>query len=279
LNLETATPRLINAPSGCASSEVDGEIVMGDEIEAAIEGAKALREIAATGGKTIDAARDAGGWLDRIFGKGIEDTVAYYWSDRIRKRRIEAAIYDWGRLVELFHKVERRLNSKGIADFRVVPPKVALALIENATVEDDDDLHSLWANLLATALDSSADEVHRKYVSILSELTRDDAAVLKTVYDEWNKIEDKSSYFGGHGVAYAESVTGTESHDPVSIITLNRLGLIAPSSVKFETYQPEATYDLREGPSREIVRAYGGLESVRLTEFGDAFCKAVMSET
>ena len=252
---------------------------MGDEIEAATEAAKALREVAATGGKAIDAARDAGSWLGGVLGRPLQDTVAYYWSDRIGRRRIEAAIYDWGRLVELRHKVETQLNAKGITDFRIVPPKVALALVENATVEDDDDLHSLWANLLATALDTSADPVHRKYVSVLSELTRDDAIVLKTMYDEWNKIEDKSSYFGGHGVAYAESVTGTESHDPVSIITLNRLGLIAPSSVQFETYQPEATYDLREGPSREIVRAYGGLESVRLTEFGDAFCKAVMSET
>lgn len=251
---------------------------MGDEIEAATEAAKALREVAATGGKAIDAARDAGGWLDRIFGKGIEDTVAYYWSDRIRKRRIEAAIYDWGRLVELFHKVERRLNSKGIADFRVVPPKVALALIENATVEDDDDLHSLWANLLATALNSSADEVHRKYVSVLSELTSADAFALEEIYDEWNNRKDKlKSHLVGYHIRTCDSVEGTAYHDPITVITLNRLGLIAPAFIEFDSYVPEGAYDLREGPRLDSVTAPGGLEYVTLTEFGDAFCKAVIS--
>jgi hypothetical protein len=64
-----------------------------DPIEAITEGAKAFQEVAKTGGKLIDASGRVGGWLDRLFGQGIEDTVALHWSDRIRARRIERAIY------------------------------------------------------------------------------------------------------------------------------------------------------------------------------------------
>jgi len=54
-----------------------------DPTEAITESVKALREVAETGGKLIDASGRVGGWLDRIFGQGIEDTVALHWSDRI----------------------------------------------------------------------------------------------------------------------------------------------------------------------------------------------------
>jgi hypothetical protein len=148
-----------------------------DPTEAVTESAKALQEVAKTGGKLIDASGRVGGWLDRIFGQGIEDTVALRWSDRIRTRRIERAIYDWERLTELMRKVESRLDTKSVHTLRLVPPKIALAIIEHATVEDDDDLHSLWANLLTTGLDVAADQIHKKYISVLADLTRDDAVV------------------------------------------------------------------------------------------------------
>jgi hypothetical protein len=83
-----------------------------------------------------------------------------------------------------------------------VRPKVALALIENATVEYDDDLHTLWANLLATSLDAAADEIHKKYVSILSDLTSSDAKLLRALYDGWTKRSknkfDKTELFYGN---------------------------------------------------------------------------------
>jgi hypothetical protein len=69
-------------------------------------------------------------------------------------------------MTELVRKVESRLNAKGVPALRLVPPKIALAVIEHATVEDDNDLHSLWANLLASALDAAADQVHKKYISV-----------------------------------------------------------------------------------------------------------------
>jgi hypothetical protein len=127
--------------------------VSSDQTEATTKSTKAVQELAKAGGKAIDASRGVGGWLNRIFGEGIEDAVALHWSDRIKARRIERAIYDWVRLNELMDKVGANLKAKGVQTPCFVPPKIAWAIIENATIEDDDGLHSMWANLLATGLE------------------------------------------------------------------------------------------------------------------------------
>jgi len=88
---------------------------MSNEVD---ESAKAVREVAGVAGKAIDAARDAGGFIDRIFGKGLEDMVGRHWSDKMTARRIEAAIYDWERLAVLAHDTAERLKAKGITNLR-----------------------------------------------------------------------------------------------------------------------------------------------------------------
>jgi hypothetical protein len=244
------------------------------EVEAVTESARAVQEVARLGGKAIDAGRDAGGWLNRIFGQGVEDLIALHWSDRVKARRIEAAIYDWERLTSLMRKVDARLKAKGVSTLRLLPPKIALALIENATVEHDDDLHTLWANLLATGLDAADDEIHRKYVTILSELTSDDAKILKLLYAAWEKAGNRESlkYWpsGGLEIPYSEA----------SLITLNRLGLVAPANVAIDTYElPTHGHDGRfYHGERHSVEVPGDLCNLQFTSLGEAFCHAVATE-
>lgn len=251
----------------------------GDPNEVITESAKALQELAKTGGKAIDASRGVGGWLNRVFGQGIEDAVALHWSDRVKALRIERAIYDWEKLEELMNKVDARLKAKGVYTLRLPPPKIALAIIENATIEDDDDLHSKWANLLATGLDPAADEIHKKYVSVLSDLTGADANVFQTLCEQWldpNKPPKEGRY---RSMTYSPTVDGTASHDEISIITLNRLGLISPGYTDFLTYIPNESRswkDFDDFHTNEI-KAYGDLEVVQVTEFGIAFYKAVIN--
>ena len=80
---------------------------MSDETKAIEETAKAAQELAKTGSKALDATRDVGGWLDRLFGEAIEHTVARLWTDRAGASRIEAAIYDYERLSTLLHNTEK----------------------------------------------------------------------------------------------------------------------------------------------------------------------------
>lgn len=245
----------------------------GNEVEAVTESAKAVQEVAKLGGKAVDFSREAGGWLNRIFGQGIEDAVALHWSERVKARRIEAAIYDWERLTVLLHKVEGRLKSKGITVFRMVPPKIALPLLENATVEDDDELHTLWANLLASGLDAAAEEVHRKYVSILSDLTSQDAKILGALYGEWRKPRDR--LFRDRTIRYWPHDSGEIPYDESAINTLNRLGLIAPQLIQFDTYDPPQDLS-RDNAKQHSVP--GDLTELEFTPLGEAFCAAVIGD-
>lgn len=249
-----------------------------DPIKAITEGAKALEEVAKASGKAIDASRSVGGWLDRIFGQGVEDTVALHWSDRIRARRIERAIYDWEKLISLARKVDARLTAKGVSNFRLIPPKIALSIIEHATIEDDDDLQSLWANLLASGLEALADQIYSKYISVLADLTYGDAEVFQKLCQQWLDPVKPPKEDRWDGLTYGPTVDGTGSHDTVSIITLNRLGLISPGYIDFTNHVPndERSYKEPRLFRGNSVRAYGNLEVVEVTEFGIAFYNAAV---
>ena len=252
---------------------------MTDPTEALSESAKAVQEVAKLGGSAIDAGRKAGGWLDRIFGGSIEDAVGLHWSDRIKARRIEAAIYDWERLEKLVREAASRLKARGVNTTRFIPPKVALPLLEHATIEDDAHLHTLWANLLANGLDPSADEIERKYISTLSELTSADAAVFTAICVDWYTSNRHADWYPPHTLTYEPWVDGTNRHADISVITLNRLGLVASSFTEFNTFDPpdQSDWKASQQPRREPVRVYGDLTTVTVTAFGEAFYKAAIA--
>ncbi len=244
------------------------------------ESAKATQEVSKTTGKAIDAVSDLGGWMDRMFGRAVEQTIALHWTDRVATRRIEKAIYDWAKLRELLHKTEQMLGEKGVTDFRVPPPKVMLPLLENATLEGDEGLQTMWARLLATSLDAAEAEVHRKYISILSDLTSSDAVTLAEMWAEWLAV-DKTKEVRDSTLRYGPGVDGTFSHDEASVVTLNRLGLIAPAYIKIKTFEPGG-HDFRYGdygPTQDEVALYGDLGSVAFTKLGEAFCRAVIDQS
>ncbi len=249
---------------------------MTDETEAVTEAAKALQEVAKTSNNAIDAVRNTGAFLNRVFGRAIEDTVGLLWTDKIAARRIEAAIYSRERLESLAHKVQSRLVEKGVVNIRAIPPKVALSLLEYATVEDEEDLHTLWANLMATGMDASEEGIHRKYVTTLGEMTAIDAFVLSSMFEEAEKETSKKET-GDLSLAYGPGVDGTNAHDPVSVITLNRLGLIEPAYIKFKTFEPGGHDDRygEYGPSQDEISFPGDLSSVVITPLGYAFGRAV----
>jgi hypothetical protein len=202
------------------------------------ETAKAAQEIAKAAGQSIAAVSSLGGWLDRIFGEAIGEAVRLHWTTKVRERSIASAIFSWERLELLLHKTEQRLHKRGITHFRFVPPKIALPLLQSATMEDDDYLHSLWAALLASSLDARRAEVHRKFVSILSELTSADAVILDRMWKEWLVLDKKVDRFQSATVSYGPGIGGSDTHDESSVITLNRLGLISPNYTQIRTFLP-----------------------------------------
>jgi hypothetical protein len=259
---------------------------MSEETKAIEEAAKAAQELARTSGKVVDATREAGGWLDRIFGKAIEHTVGRLWTDRALASRIDVAIYDWGRLAILLHNTEKKLRARGVTITRVVPPKIALPLFEYATLEHEDDLHELWENLLASALDPSREEIKRIYISVLGELSSKDAHALKRLYAEWLYwAERKVSHHKRNPEHRYSSGVCTENDE--TAVQFYRLGLILPVHITVEEYRNrrevtenkwlshEAPYYVEGG---EKMLALGDLSVVGFTDFGEKFCKAVIGD-
>lgn len=241
---------------------------MNDELKTTGKVADAVKEVAASSGKALDAASGIGQFFNDVFGDIVIDGFGLV-RDRLKFFRFERAAL-------LAQKTEQRLAQKGITVVRPVPPKIALPLIENASLEEDEDLHSLWANLLASALDRSSDPIERKYVSILAELSSEDAWVLDTIYADWRKSPHRKPFSEGT-LEYGECVDGTASHDATAVILLSKLGLIAPSFIKFKTYQPGGHNRYGDyGPFSDEVQVYGDLQAVVVTTLGERFCKAVI---
>jgi hypothetical protein len=81
-----------------------------------------------------------------VTGESIE-AVTGMLSDRLRFMRWERQLRLRDRMLEVVR--ERRIEGQ----FNIVPPKLALPIIEYGSLEEDDELQGLWAHLLASALD------------------------------------------------------------------------------------------------------------------------------
>lgn len=238
------------------------------------EGAKATREVAKTGGKLVDAGREVGAFFNKIFGETLVNLVDLKWTDRIKARRIEAAIYDWVRLEKLFQRAKQELENSGVKKTKALPPKIALPLIEHATVEHEKVVQEMWAKLLATALTPAAQVVTRTYITVLEELTAEDARALQKMYHDWQDYKDREPMRSGP-IEFDWGIDAP-SRPPGLAVKFFRLGLVAPTTIKISVHQPpeRSRYGDHSGTSEDVV-VPGDLESLKFTSFGESFCKAV----
>jgi hypothetical protein len=65
---------------------------------------------------------------------------------------------------------------------KAVPIKLSFPLLEGASLEENEDLHTMWAALLAnSSLPSNVDLVRPGFVAILKQMAPDEAALLKAL--------------------------------------------------------------------------------------------------
>ena len=156
--------------------------------------------------------------------------------------------------VKMYQKTERMLTDAGINPY-TVPPRLFLPMIENASMQDDDDLHTRWAALLANAA-ASPDSVHPSFIEVLRQLTPKDAHLLDELYDSCVEKQSRRAQPWVKTISYAESQRRiAEGENPrESFDNLIRLGLIATKyelddkkiKVKFErsSGKPKVDADL-----------------------------------
>jgi len=86
--------------------------------------------------------------------------------------------------------MRRFLEESGITP-QQIPLKILLPAVEYASVEDDDDLHTMWAALLTSAADPAKDEVLPSFLDVLRQLSKQEAQFLLGLYKvsvEWSQV-------------------------------------------------------------------------------------------
>ncbi len=183
---------------------------------------KAVKELAATAGKAIDASQRLGGFLSKVLGDACCH-LGQSLADR-------AQVYRYENLLRLIDKVDaiheaRRIESKSIP----MLPKHALPILDHASLEDDETILDLWAGLVANSTDPNLKlEPKKLYIEILSSLDTVDARVLqylKTVPDYIPMLGYVADSFV-NAEKIAREIEVTEDDCLTSLSNLARNGLI-----------------------------------------------------
>jgi hypothetical protein len=124
------------------------------------------------------------GLLQRIAGP-LADEIGDSLAIIARPYRIKLSL-------KMFQKTQQMLEEAGIAP-QAVSPRLFLPMVESASIEDDEDLHTRWAALLANAA-TSQNSVHPSYIETLKQLTPVEARLLDAFYEvaegkKWQKVE------------------------------------------------------------------------------------------
>ena len=232
--------------------------------------AKATQEIAKTARTGIEAAQGFGSFVARVLGEPIETAVGLV-SDRLKFVRFE-------RQVRLADRYAQVMALRGLSsEEQSVPPKIALPAIENASLEEDDELQDLWANLLTSCHDKTLNGVVRSgFVDIIKQLEVVDVHVLNYIYSKILKrnLKDSASWkidydrdlsidpvrYGVHQNEILDSLEISRHTYECAIDNLLRVRCLAPYLEDIEVESP--------GRYPETASRVHEYELVSITPFG-----------
>ena len=105
------------------------------------------------------------------------DEVAESWRDQAR-------LYRYGRSLDMLKKAEKMAHQAGFAT-GAVPIKLLFPLLEAASFEEEEDMHTMWAALFVNAASlENAEKVRPGFIAVLRQMAPDEAALLKWIYDK-----------------------------------------------------------------------------------------------
>jgi len=141
--------------------------------------------MADTGGEIVKAVLDKtiGPVMDlvtKIAGPAAEE-IGYTLQDRIKFFRARQTY-------RLLEKMDQMIREAGFEP-RPIALKLLLPALEFASMEEDEDLHTIWAAMLANAADPTCGEVHPCFWDILRELNRKDIKFLENLYDHMRRAD------------------------------------------------------------------------------------------
>jgi hypothetical protein len=127
---------------------------------------------------------------------------------------------------ELAEKTVRMLQAAEVNP-AAVKPRLLLTIFDNAGIEDDEDLHTMWAAVPANAADCF--EILPAFPEILRQLSGQDARYLHKFYLNFMVGTTSFAWTTQKYMAlfYEANPGATLSHFQISVNNLERLGLVA----------------------------------------------------
>lgn len=178
------------------------------------EEAKAVQEVSKTTSRLLDSVDALGRFVEDAFGYPIREAGGFM-GDWIKFKRD-----NWRAICE---RAKGELDAREVERIEPIVAKYGVKIIEKSSLEDDETIQSMWAELLANWLDPSvADKPGKIFIAILSELEPLDARILKNV---WNKPVDTNRTYNINDMLQSMQVGKADLL--LSLQNLSRLSLIA----------------------------------------------------
>jgi hypothetical protein len=123
--------------------------------------------------KVVAAAVPFTAIVKRMLGPAA-DELAEMWRDQVR-------LYRYERQLKCVEKAEKMAKDAGFTP-QAVPPKILFPLLEGASFEEDEGLHTMWAALLANAASpENAESIRPGFISLLKHMAPDEAALINWI--------------------------------------------------------------------------------------------------
>ena len=132
-----------------------------------------IEEVAKTVSNALDKSEKFGGFITKYFGTTMEQSIGIF-NDKL-------IYWRWENQQNLITKANQKMKKLGIdITTKQIPLKLGLPLIEAASLEDDNELQEIWANLLVNS--SINFSLERSYINVLEQLSSLEVKILIKIY-------------------------------------------------------------------------------------------------
>jgi len=230
-----------------------------------------------TGVAAVEATEKLGTFLSSVFGAPITTTSGML-QDKL-------AVARWERQLRLADKVQEITNERAASGKPVgVQPRLAVPIIENASLEENNQLQDLWAHLLASAMNTETSiKVRNAFVDIIKQLEPIDVQILEVCFKKLRESQLTRKAKFGHKEWFTE--TDATSYPITQKHVIDALDITKQTYMEsadnlmrvrlLSSYIEDSDIHAEVDGSEEYYEAslHYGYQSVCITELGTVFVK------
>ena len=225
---------------------------------------KAAAEASKFGTKALETTDKILSFIAKVFNEPAKETSGML-GDSMK-------FYRWKRQIRIVDKVNKILEDRGTEKTIPIPPKFAIPILQNASLEDEDNLQDIWIRLISNSMDPDFEgELRFAFIEIIKSLNSLDASILDFFYKtlkanskiDWDQITNYS--LTKEQICKAMSLELKDYY--VSIHNLFRVQCFAPAILKGGVKM-----------GNESLTVYKGADAITLTPLGKNFIEMCISD-